>query len=294
MEAVLVLPALLRQGHHVDNVVLEGDHGRADDPDGVRDVPVGRRLPRRGLRPDAGIGQRHERAEVLWTLLPERRGGLRVVGVEGVDVVAHGGDVDGIALSLRERDVGNVEGLGVDLALHLALEQLAEASGGRNGIRRQDALGQVRPRPCVVVVLRQHLHRHGVLLKTPAGASPKPANILRPSDRFLSQPLGLPDHRTASTASSRAFSTSHLNATASIARSSSSRLLIAPSTSCSAWSDSLAATLAWREKYAMSSAAIPYWCRKAFMRVCISSGTASWVREAATPSGQGSSAQKRM
>ena len=139
----------------IDGVRRGIDDRRAADPDQRLRVHAGRRRHPRRL--DAGAR-------------PQQIPGA--VGVERVDVVRLGGDVDDVLAGDRLRDV---QRLRVDLPGHRVRMQLAEAPGV-NVRRGEDRLAQVRARARQIVVLGQHAghRREGSLDRRHLGLGARP------------------------------------------------------------------------------------------------------------------------
>ena len=124
----------------------------AADPDVAGEVQVGAA----GLA-DVGAGHGHDAGRGVRVVdAPERSGGRRIVGVEGVDAVVVRRDVDDVAdADARNVDALDVQRLPVDLVVDGALEELAELADVDVG-RREHHLGQIGSGPCRVVVLGDH------------------------------------------------------------------------------------------------------------------------------------------
>ena len=117
---------------------------------------------------------------------PQRRGRRRVVGVEGVDGVVLGRDVDHVVdLRVGHRQTADVERLRIDLSVDGAREQQAELGGVDVG-GRQLGLLQVRARASVVVSVGRDRVGRAAGRSTRAPASPRlpsPHRRFRPARR---------------------------------------------------------------------------------------------------------------
>ena len=141
---------LLRPRDEVDRLGRRIDRGRAANPDVAGEVDVGAA----GL---TDIGARHRQdagGRVRVGDAPQRRRSGGIVGIERVDAVVVGRDVDDVP----DADAGDVhavdvQGLPVDLVVDGPLEQLAELADVDVG-GREDRFRQVRAGPRRVVVLR--------------------------------------------------------------------------------------------------------------------------------------------
>ncbi len=88
--------------------------------------------------------------------MPERRGCLRIIGIEGVDAIVHSGDKYHITPAFSGNgQVGHVQRLCVDVAVHSAREQLSELSHVYIG-GVEDTLFEIGSRPTVVIMLGEH------------------------------------------------------------------------------------------------------------------------------------------
>ena len=135
-----------RCGDDVEIVADRIDHGSARDADFGDDVVAPRTDVRIAVdRPGAGRRQ---------VALPVHR---TRVGVERVDAVVLGRDVDDIVRAAGDRDLIHIQRLGKYVAVDGDGEQLAE--GARADVARgESGLGGVLSRPGIVIVVRGHVH----------------------------------------------------------------------------------------------------------------------------------------
>ncbi len=139
MEALLEAGGGVGEGDDVEGVVGEADDGGADDAEAAVEVGAA----------EVGVVEVGGGAEVD---VPEGLGGGGIVGVEGVDAVVDGGDEDEVVGSAVERDVGDDEGLRVDLVVDGELVEEAEGSDRDVGWGEEGLVG-VGSGAGVVVVL---------------------------------------------------------------------------------------------------------------------------------------------
>ena len=140
---------LLGAGDEVHRLRQRVDDRRAADADVAGEVPVGAA----GL---ADVGPEYGNdagCRVRVVDVPERCRRRGIVGVEGIDAVVVGGDVDDIPdAETRNVEAVYIEWLTIDLVVDGALEELAELADV-DVRRRQHRFGKVRARPGGVVVL---------------------------------------------------------------------------------------------------------------------------------------------
>ena len=153
VQALHELSGVLRFDHEVDGLVRLVDDRRADNADAAGKVPVGP-----AVLTDVGAIQRDDtRRGVDIADGPQRTRRRRVVGVEGVEAVVHGRDIDHISHAYHgDVDPRHVQRLAVDLIVDAPLEELAKL-GDIDVAGREPDLLEESPSASDVVVKRRNV-----------------------------------------------------------------------------------------------------------------------------------------